>query len=119
MRNLEDPTDTFYCKKLLQGLKNQSYTESPLLPADKALLHLIIDHLPLKCSSRFDIIMMKADHLCMYYGCLRVGEALVAGSCQDHTLKLRNVRQINKNRHLTSYHLKGDHSNTMILVHVG
>ncbi len=35
---------------------------------------------------------MKSIMLCMYYGSLRVGEALVSNHCSDHTLKSENIR---------------------------
>ncbi len=54
IRKQTDPTNTFYIKKLLNGIKNKSLRVLGLKPISKNILHKMIDMLPFTCETRFD-----------------------------------------------------------------
>ncbi len=56
----------------------------------------------------FDTILMKAVFLCMYYGCLRIGEAVIADAGNNHILKVENIRFRYKIGQIVSFWMKRD-----------
>ncbi len=108
MRGHKDPGNSFYIKKLMLGIKQFSAGEKLLLPINNSILYGIIGALSAVCSSSQEAILMKSIMLCMYYECLRVGEALESNLCSDHTLKSENIRLLGREGSVCSVYLKLD-----------
>ncbi len=108
VRGHKDPGNSFYIKKLMLGIKQNSVGERLLLPINKSILYGIVEALSAVCSSSQEDILMKSIMLCMYYGCLHVGEALVSNLCSDHTLKSENIRLCSREGSVCSVYLNLD-----------
>ncbi len=63
----EDPGNSFYIKKLMLGIKQNSDDERLLLPINKSILYDIVGALSVVCSSSQEAILLKSVMLCMYY----------------------------------------------------
>ncbi len=50
--------------------------------------------MPFSCDSQFEQILYKSLILIMYYGCLRVGEAVIADGSADHTMRFQAIKPI-------------------------
>ncbi len=72
-----------------------------LKPISKNILHKMIDMLPFTCDTRFDQVLFKALMLLMYYGCLRVGYAILSEA--THTLTANAVRPSYANGQIEEY----------------
>ena len=94
IRNISDPMSTFYITKLLQGIKRSSKEVRSLKPISKQLLHTLVDSLPFVCQDIYDRVLYRALMLFMYYGCLRVGEAIVSDGNDDHTITLGGLQKV-------------------------
>ncbi len=103
IRSLWDSTKLFYIRKLLLGIKNNSSRANSLKPISKEILHRMILMLKFGCEGIYDQIMFKAIMLIMYYGCLRVGEALVTDHNSDHTLTSESVKVVYRQGQLVAY----------------
>ncbi len=63
----------------------------------------MIDILPFTCETRFDQVLFKALMLPMYYGCLRVGDAILLDQEATHTLTANAVRPSYANGQIEAY----------------
>ncbi len=108
VRGHEDPGNSFYFKNLMLGIKPNSAGERLILSINKSILYGIVGALSVVCSSSQEAILMKSVMLCMYYGYLRVGEALVSNLCSDHTLKSENIRLCRREGSVCIVYLKLD-----------
>jgi hypothetical protein len=87
-----DPMDSFYITKIVQGIKRQSVPPNQLAPISRNILQDILQVLPSVAKEVYDYKLYSAIFLLMYYGCLRVGEAVViSGENRGHTLQVDQV----------------------------
>ncbi len=94
IRQQTDSTNTFFIKKLLNGIKNKSVRVLGLKPSSKNILRKMIDFLPFTCETRFDQVLFEALMLLLvYYRCSKVGEAILSDHEATHTLTANAVRQ--------------------------
>ncbi len=108
LRKFADPSNTFYFRKLLQGIRNRGAKGRPLLPINICLLENLLQFIPRITRTVFDTILMKAVFLCMYNGCLRIGESVIADTRNNHTLKVENIKFRYKNGQIVSFWMKLD-----------
>ncbi len=121
LHNFPDPQDTFLIDKLLQGLKHTSSSLPPLTPISRAMLHQLIDHLPIVISDSYQCAMYTAVFLLMYYACLQVGEVAVSHH-HDNILRLENLQIVQANSEITACilhfhaykHSRGNHAKLRI-----
>ena len=91
IRGLVDPTNTFYIRKLLQGIHRRKPRKPGLKPINMALLKKIVSNLHIISLSKYDIYLYRAIMITMYFGCLRVSEVMESAGLLDHTLTVNLI----------------------------
>lgn len=74
LNGVQDPTNSFFILKLLQGAKGSRVQVHTRLPITRSILHCMLVALPYICSSPFYQILYRSMFLLAFYGCLRVWE---------------------------------------------
>ncbi len=75
---------------------------------NKCLLENLLQFIPRITRTVFDTILIKAVFLSMYYGCLRIGEAVIADAGNNHSLKVKNIQFRYKNGQIVNFWMKLD-----------
>ena len=96
INNILDPTKDFLVQRLLMGIKKeQNKPEKLVAPLNFPLLTEVIAVLPGTVQDVYKSVMLKAAFMLAYHGALRIGE-LAKSNHTNHTLRIENVRLINK-----------------------
>ena len=93
LKNMADPTQTFFISKLMFSINKQKPTIDKRLPIGKTLLEKLIPAIDICGPTRYGSVMYKAMALLAYYACLRVGEMTYNGNV-SHVLQLSNVTPV-------------------------
>lgn len=92
IRNIEDPTNFFLVKKLLEGAKRLRRRPDTRAPILEETLEQICMALPKICFSKYEFTLFKAAFTLAYFGLLRVSEmAFTTPAYANRPLKFRDV----------------------------
>lgn len=102
-KGFQEISDSFLIQKILTGIKNSQIPRQPLLPINKAKLHLIVDQIPNATNHTYERLMYTAMFLLMYHACLRIGE--VVPSTHAHNILSYQDIAFESNSKLTSLYI--------------
>lgn len=93
LKNVEDVTQKFIVRKLLNGLERSVSMKDSRLPVTLDLLHKILSVLPVICLSKYEEIMFKALFTTAFFGFMRVSEPVASNknSISEHVLLTQNI----------------------------
>lgn len=83
MKCYDDPTDSFYIKKVLKGNQNLKNSVDSRLPITKDMLTKLVQAVPSVISNPYNQHLLKAMMALAYYCFRRIGEIAVK-SVHDH-----------------------------------
>lgn len=97
INNLEDNTNVFIVKKLLDGAKRLSVTKGdPRLPITRDLLSRILSIVGFVTRTNYETLLFKAAFSLCFHGMFRVGELTISDSKYvNHAVKLKDVKFVN------------------------
>lgn len=96
LNELEDNTQRFIVRKLLDGYKRLSSNKDSRLPISRSLLRDIISVLPNICKSGYESKLFKSAFSLCFHGMFRVSELTFKGpNFSDHAITSQNVAFVN------------------------
>ena len=108
IKNVYDPTQTFYISKLLGGISKRLPTVDSRCAIDREILCKILPCLPQCTSSTYESVMFTSMFLLAYHVCLRVGELCVSNSTKN-IIKYHQVSCATKGPKVIAYLLRFEH----------
>ena len=75
MKEVPDPMDSYLLKKFVQGLSNASVCQDIRLPITRAILHKMLEAIPIMGFTLYRAALLKSLYLTLFHGFLRIGEA--------------------------------------------
>lgn len=112
MKLYDDPTDSFYIKKILKGTQNLKKSVDSRLPITKDILTKLFQAVPSVVSNPYNQQLLKAMMSLAYYCFLRIGEMAVKnGGQKDKVIQVTDVKFDNEGNdslitmsvHITNY----------------
>lgn len=83
LRSLEDPTDSFLIKKILEGFKRLQSRKDVRAPITEDILIKICQSLPVICYNQYEFALFRATFTLAYFGLFRVGELVFTDQRQS------------------------------------
>jgi hypothetical protein len=95
LSQLEDFSNNFIIRKMLEGLRRSNKKKDTRLPISKELLSNLITVLPSVCASDYEAALFSAAFSVAFFGCLRVGEFTLSKQSQMHqVIGIENIKCI-------------------------
>lgn len=92
VKNVCDPTDSFFVIKILQGIKRERPSFDCRLPITQHILNRLVIALDLTCSNLYYRTMYKTMYLLAFYAFLRLGEITQSSvKVKGHCLQISNI----------------------------
>ena len=94
INNMEDNTQKFVIRKMLEGVKRTTKSQSDTrLPITKVLLGKILNIIPVVTKNNFELQLFRAVYSLAFYGFLRVGELTVGGkNNSNHVICIEDTK---------------------------
>lgn len=92
LRALDDPTESFLIKKILEGFRRLKSSKDMRAPITRELLIRLIDSLPAVCYSEYESSLFKSLFTLAYFGLFRIGELVYTDHRQaGYALQLADI----------------------------
>lgn len=105
MRDLKDPTQTFYIKKLVSAIDKAKPSSDSRVPITFSILQGLVEAVQVCASSPFESALFSAMMLFAYYACLRVGE-IAASAGVKNTIQASQITGIGRPGMIKAYRIK-------------
>ena len=104
--SMQDPTDSFFIRKILKGTRNLSSKPDSRLPITSNILNKLIASIPIVINPHFNQILLRAMFLLMYHAFLRVGEVTIrSNDCIPKVIKRSQIKFIQQHDNFSSLEL--------------